>query len=163
MNAEQELVAALQSIPWFQEIESEHFEQLVNIARLRTVDAGEELFREGDQEDFLYIVLEGRIALEMYVPGKGRVRFYTAEPLDIVGWSSVTPVIRQRTAGARAVLPSLLIAFDSLQLRILCERDPRLGYIVMRRLANVVASRLLVTRLQLIDMFANPCLEVGHD
>jgi len=26
----------------------------------------------------------------------------------------------------------------------------------MRRLANVVASRLMVTRLQLIDMFAGP-------
>jgi hypothetical protein len=26
----------------------------------------------------------------------------------------------------------------------------------MRRLANVVAGRLLVTRLQLLDMFANP-------
>jgi hypothetical protein len=26
----------------------------------------------------------------------------------------------------------------------------------MRRLANIVASRLLVTRLQLLDMFSNP-------
>jgi CRP-like cAMP-binding protein len=158
----EELVSALQVIPWFQEIHPEHFEQLSGIARLRMAEAGEELFREGDQEDYLYVVLEGRIALETFLPGRGRIRIYTAEPMDVVGWSSVTPVIRQRTASARAVLPSRLVAFDSLALRQLCEKDHDLGYIVMRRLANVVASRLLVTRLQLLDMFANPSQEAAN-
>jgi len=32
----------------------------------------------------------------------------------------------------------------------------------MRRLANVVASRLLVTRLQLLDMFAHPGQEASN-
>ena len=41
-------------------------------------------------------------------------------------------------------------------LREKCESDHELGWEIMRRLANVVAARLLVTRLQLLDMFANP-------
>lgn len=163
MNCDpKELNAALQTIPWFQEIESKHFESLCGIACLRIVDPGEELFREGDKEDYLYIVLEGRIAIEIFVPGRGRIRVFTAEPMDVVGWSSVTPVVRQRTASARAVLPGRLVALDAQALRKLCEEDHDLGYIVMRRLANVVASRLMVTRLQMLDMFANPIQEASN-
>ncbi len=163
MDGRKELVAALQAIPWFQELSEPHFQQLVDIAHLRPVEAGEVLFREGDPEDYLYVVLEGRVALDMYVPGRGRVVILTAEPMDVVGWSSVTPVVRQRTAGARVVLPGRLAAFDAAQLRHLCEEDHDLGYVVMRRMANVIAGRLMVTRLQLLDMFAHPRTEGLHD
>ena len=151
-----ELLNSLQTIPWFQEISPEHFEKIAGISSLVEVDAKQELFREGDPEDYLYIVLQGRVAIEMFVPGRGRVRIYTAEAMDVVGWSSVTPVVRRRTAGAQAVLPSCLVRLDAAALRKLGEEDHHLGYIVMRRMANVVASRLLTTRLQLLDMFAHP-------
>ena len=159
MEDKQELVSVLQAIPWFQELEPDHFNKLVTISSLCTWEENQELFKEGEDEDYLYVIVEGRIAIEMLVPSKGKVRVYTAEPLDIVGWSSVTPVVRQRTASARAVLPSRLVCMDARKLRNLCEEDHDLGYVVMRRMANVVASRLLVTRLQLIDMFADPCPE----
>ncbi len=159
----EQLRAALQTIPWFQEIDKKYFDNLCGIARIQEVEAGQELFREGDKEDSLYIVLKGRVAMELFIPGRGRMRIYTAEPMDVIGWSSVTPVIRQRTASARAVLPSSLIALDAKQLRQMCEEDHDLGYLVMRRMANVVASRLLTTRLQLLNIFANPVQEVKHE
>ena len=156
-----ELINAMQTIPWLQEISSEHFEKMVEIASLVEVDPKQELFREGDPEDFLYIVLQGRVAIEMNIPSHDRIRIYTAEPMDVVGWSSLTPVVRRMTAGAIAVLPSCLIRLDALELRQLCEGDYALGYVVMHRMANVVASRLLTTRLQLLDMFANPVGQEG--
>jgi CRP/FNR family transcriptional regulator, cyclic AMP receptor protein len=156
MSDRQELIDALQSIPWFQELSTEHFNKLLGVANLRKFEAGQEIFHEGDREDNLYIVLEGRVAIEMSVPGRGRMRILTCEPMDVVGWSSVTPVVRQRTAGARAVLPTRLVLLNADGLRKVCDEDHDLGYVVMRRLANVVASRLLTTRLQLLDMFANP-------
>lgn len=146
----------LASIPWFTELGAQHFEQMLTIAKVCDIEAGEELFREGDKEDFLFIVVNGRVALEIFIPHRGHIRILTAEPMDVVGWSSVTPVVRTRTAGARAVLPSRLICLDSARLRQLCEEDHDLGYIFYRRIANIVASRLLVTRLQLLDMFAAP-------
>jgi len=159
MNSQEELIKVLQTIPWYQELESNHFDKLVGISSLVEVDAGQELFREGDPEDYLYVVVQGRVAIEMMVPGRGRMRIYTAEPMDVVGWSSVTPVVRRRTAGAQAVLPSCLVRQDAAALRKMGEEDPELGYIIMRRMANVVASRLLTTRLQLLDIFADPAGE----
>lgn len=156
MNQSQELISALQSIPWFQELAPALFDKIAAISTLVSYEAGQELFREGDREGNLYIVLEGRVAIDMYVPGQGRIRIYTAEILDVVGWSSITPIVRQRTASARAVLPSLLVKIDSTRLNQLCQEDHDLGYVVMKRMVNVIASRLLTTRLQMLDMFAHP-------
>jgi CRP/FNR family cyclic AMP-dependent transcriptional regulator len=152
----QEIHAALQKVPWFNSLTPEHFNKTAELTHLRNAKAGEIFFREGDKQDFVYIVLEGRVSLDIFVPHHGKVRFYTAEPYDVFGWSSVTPGVRQRTAGAMAVLDSTVACIDAERLRQFAENDHDFGYLLMRRLANVVASRLMITRLQLIDMFAGP-------
>ena len=146
----------MENIPWFMELKPEHFEKMAEIASVHNFPEGSELFREGDREDRLYVVIEGRVGIEIFVPQRGRVSILTAEPLDTFGWSSVTPTIRTRTASARAVLPTRVIGFDSEALRNLCDEDFELGYFIMRRIANIIAGRLLITRLQLLDMFASP-------
>jgi CRP/FNR family cyclic AMP-dependent transcriptional regulator len=156
MVPEEEIQSALQKIPWFSTLTPEHFRRTAALCHLRHAKAGEVFFREGDKQDFVYIVLEGRVALDMFVPHHGKVRFCTAEPHDVFGWSSVTPGMHQRTAGAVAVLDSTVACIDAEGLRQFAEEDHDFGYLLMRRLSNVVASRLMVTRLQLIDMFAGP-------
>ena len=133
MNSEKELIEVLQAIPWFQELSEEHFSIMKSIAEVVLLEKDEMLFRQGDTQDYLYILIEGRVAVELYSPLRGSLRVFTAEPLDVVGWSSATPVVRQRTASARAVLDSRLVA-----------------------LANVVAGRLMICRLQLVDLFGHP-------
>ena len=151
-----DVIRELEKIPWFQVIKPEHLQKIAGISHLQEIKSGEVLFREGDQDDYLYVVIKGRVALDIFVPHRGKVRINTAETWDVFGWSGVTPNIHQRTAGATAVMDGLVVGIDSEKLREACDEDHDLGYVVMRRLMNVVASRLLVTRLQLIDMFASP-------
>ena len=159
MTSEQELISALQSIPWFQEINPEYFDKLAGISSIIEVDAGKALYQQGDKQDYLYIILKGMVAIEIAIPGRGRARIYTAQPIEMLGWSSVTPVVRQRTASAVTVLPSVLVKMKASKLQKLCDQNHSFGYIVMRRIANVAASKLLVTRLQLIDMFSHTSKE----
>ncbi len=156
MEKDKTLIEVLQAIPWFQTLSEEHFSKLVGISQIKMLAKDEVLFKEGDKEQYLYIVIEGRVGIEIYSPIRGYLRVYTAEPMDVVGWSSATPVIRQRTATARAILDSRLVAIESSQLNQLCEEDHEFGYVIMRRLANVVAARLMICRLQLLDIFAHP-------
>jgi CRP/FNR family cyclic AMP-dependent transcriptional regulator len=156
METTEEILFALHKVPWFNTLTPEHLNKMAELAHLRQAKAGEIFFREGDKQDFVYVVLDGRVSLEISVPHHGKMRFCTAEPHDVFGWSGVTPGMRQRTAGAVAVLDSTVICFDAEKLRQLADNDHDFGYLLMRRLANVVASRLMVTRLQLIDMFAGP-------
>ncbi len=79
-DALQETIKELQKIPWFQELEKKHLEKVASITTLRHVRPDEALFHEGDKEDNLYIVIAGRIALEIFVPHRGKIRIYTVEP-----------------------------------------------------------------------------------
>lgn len=162
MVPEEDIHSALQKIPWFGILTPEHFRKVAELSHIRHVKAGEIFFHEGDKQDYIYIVLEGRVSLDIFVPHHGKVRLYTAEPYDVFGWSSVTPSVRQRTARAVAVLDSIVACTDAEGLRQFAEDDHDFGYLLMRRLANVVASRLMITRLQLIDMFAEP-VETKND
>ena len=147
-----DLIQEIQNIPWFVDLKPAQVERLATIAGIREVPQGELLFREGDREDFMYVILEGQVNLQSYVPSHGFLYIYTADPLDILGWSSMTPIVRQRTASGCAVTPVRLLTFDSIPLRRMCDEDHDLGYLIMKRLANVVASQYLVNRLALYDM-----------
>ena len=150
------------SLPIFSDLTDEHVGIIAGVSTIINVREGQEIFHEGDARDFLYIVLEGRVALEMHIPNRGRLRILTVEPREVLGWSSVSDVASKRTVTARAVSAGNLLAIDAGKLHQACEKDPVLGYAVMHHVANVIAGRLLATRLQLLDMFAQPSSEAPH-
>jgi CRP/FNR family cyclic AMP-dependent transcriptional regulator len=150
-----DLVQILTTIPYFLDLSSQSLARLAGVAELRSLSCGDVLFKEGDRITELFILLEGRISLSAHVPGHGEVCVFNAEPLDIFGWSSLTPVVRQRTATAVAARESMVLVFRAEDMRSLCDQDHEIGYILMRRIANIVASRLLATRLQLYDMIVH--------
>jgi CRP-like cAMP-binding protein len=149
-----DITKAIKSIPWFFELKPESVHRLTSITDIRMFDAGEVIFTEGEQHPFLYVVLEGKVRLESFVPGRGTLPIFTAESLDVIGWSSMTPVVRQKTSTARALEPVTMLAFSAEALMELCETDCDLGFVIMRRLANVVASRFLTHRLQLLELIS---------
>lgn len=148
------LTTTLRHLPWFTMLSTDQLNQLASISAYYQLQPGELLFHEGDRDDALYILLEGQLAFEMEVPAHGQATYYVAEILDIVGWSSMTPIVRQRIAQARATQASLLIGFNSKLLQQLCDEDNEIGYVIYRRLANVVANRMLTMRLCLMDILA---------
>lgn len=150
----QELNNLLKQNPWFQALDPAHYLKMVGIASVTSWSEGQIVFGEGDHVDLLYLIVEGRVALEMYIPDRGRRTILTVGPDEVFGWSAVTPTLRTRMASARAVTKTRAIAFDSQALREACEEDHDLGYFVYRRLTNIIAGRLSATRLQLIDMYA---------
>jgi CRP/FNR family transcriptional regulator, cyclic AMP receptor protein len=162
MASEKISPATLREIPVLSELSPQHLQVLADLASYRDVEDGQELFHEGDAQDFLYIVLTGRMAVEIHIPNRGRLRILTVEPMEILGWSSLTRTIPRRTASARAVAASRLLAIPSAKLYAACQQDSALGFQVMNQVANVVANRLLMTRLQMLDLFANPSSEAHH-
>ncbi|MHB8134204.1 MAG: Crp/Fnr family transcriptional regulator [Anaerolineaceae bacterium] len=149
-----ELKPTLKNIPWLMDLSVEQINLLEKIAGVRYLDCGEVLFHEGDNDNVLYIVSEGRLAVEILVPRHGQVCIYYAEPLDLVGWDRMTPVARQRITSITATQKSFLICMDAAVVSELCESDPKIGMVIMRRLSNVIASRLLSMRIKLLELLA---------
>ena len=149
-----ELKPTLNSIPWLMDLTSSQIQSLENISGYRFIKSGEVLFREGDNDNILYIVSEGRLAIDILVPGHGQVCIYYAEPLDLVGWDRMTPVARQRITSVTADQDSYLIYLNATALSELCDMDPVIGMTIMRRLSNVITSRLLSMRIKLLELLA---------
>jgi CRP/FNR family transcriptional regulator, cyclic AMP receptor protein len=151
-----DLTSTLKTIPWFLDLDPESRMRLSDIAEIRSFEEHEILFSEGEQHPYLYVILEGKVSLESYVPGYGSLPILIVEPLDIIGWSSLTPVVRQKTSTARVLGHTTLLAFHADKLIAACEADSELGFVIMRRLANVVASRMLNHRLHLLGIISCP-------
>jgi CRP/FNR family transcriptional regulator, cyclic AMP receptor protein len=152
--ADESLANKLRANPWYAALAPEHFDQLAELAQAVAWQPGQVIFREGDPDNKLYLVLEGQVALDMLVPPRGRVTILSIGPNELFGWSAVVPGITRKTASARAVRATRAVAYDTDALRAACEADPVLGFHVYRRLTNVIAGRLSATRLQLLDMYA---------
>lgn len=154
------LLDALKTIPWFLDFNAKQLDRIASISSIMEVEAGETIFCEGDRVDNLYIILDGQVSVDITVPTQGTKRIYVAEPLDILGWSKMTPVVRQRVASTQAITDTHLLVVNGDDLATLCEEDHHVGYLVVRRLANVVATNLLHTKLQLLDLILQ--LSVEH-
>jgi CRP-like cAMP-binding protein len=154
MMVEKTLTELLGENPWFAALGEPQFETLLTIASKAVWPAGTEIFREGEHNEHIYLICHGQVALDISVPMRGRATILTLSEGEVFGWSAVLPVVKIRTASARAVHDTLAVAFDGPALLAACEQDHELGYHVFRRLTNVVAARLTATRIQLLDMYA---------
>lgn len=125
--------------------------KLAAIARLEQLPAGARIFAEGDRADAVYLVVDGRIALDMRVAGGEQVTVLTVGPGELVGWSAL--IGDTRVASARAVSPVRLVHLPKAELNALCDADHDIGYAVMRLALIEVSRRLEDTRLQLLDVY----------
>lgn len=131
----------------------QQLESLCRAARLVNLPSRTVLFQEGELEDEVFVISSGHVQLSMKVPGRGSVVLMTAGPGDLVGWSGLISDGRM-TATAMCTEATIAISLSGKRIRELCDEDPRLGYVLMTRLARVLSQRILSTRLQLLDLFA---------
>jgi CRP-like cAMP-binding protein len=116
--------------------------------------AGDTIFRQGDPADAFYVVRQGSVALEQFVPGRGPVVIETIEAGEVLGWSWLFKPYRWHF-DARALGVVRATGFDGACLRGKCEADPALGYELMGRFAQVLIERLQWTRLRLLDVYGD--------
>lgn len=138
--------------PFFQGFTQEDIKFVTGCARNVRFNAGQTLFQAGGEADCFYLIRSGRVALEVYVPGRGAVVIQTVEEGDIVGWSWLFPPHVWKF-DAKSLELTRALALDGKCLRAKCEADPRLGYELMKRVSRVMTERLEATRLQLIDVY----------
>jgi CRP-like cAMP-binding protein len=108
--------------------------------------------REGEQSEFLGVVLDGRLGLRLRVPERAPVTILTVEPGDVVGWSAVVPPHRS-TSTVVALTDAELAYFEARALREALADDDSLAAEFYPGLLGAVSRRLEGTRLQLLDLF----------
>lgn len=156
MDKTLDILDVLKNIPLFLDFTPEQLVQIAHISDIVEIDPGDIPIHEGAKLDFVYILLEGEIKVELFVPTRGQVETSRLGPFDILGWSAMTPIVRQRTGTTTAMTHCWLLRTDGKFLYQLCEEDHDIGFIIYRRLANVAARSFLTTRIQLMNLLSKP-------
>jgi CRP-like cAMP-binding protein len=131
-----------------------HVELLLGCASNVRFDAGQLIFRHGEEANQFYLIRQGRVALEIYAPQRGSIIIDALSDGEVLGWSWLIPPYHWQF-DARAVELTRAIALDGKCLRKKCEEDHDLGYELLKRFAHLVGERLEATRLRLLDVYGN--------
>lgn len=129
----------------------EHLERLAAMASEARFGPGEFLFYEGDHSSLIYLLIAGKVALEVTAPGRP-LRVSTLYAGELLGWSSVTND-NGKQFQARTLEEVHALAFDGARLRHACEQDFAFGFAFMRAMSTVMSARLHAIRAQLLDAY----------
>jgi CRP-like cAMP-binding protein len=136
--------------PFFRGLRPGHLSTLAIYAMETDFDRGQMVLKQGDIANRFYLVLEGKVALETRNQDGAPVIIQTIGAGDVLGWSWLfSPYIWR--FDARALEPAKAIFFYGTRLREHCEEDPRFGYELMERVAQVAIDRLQALRQRLLE------------
>lgn len=122
---------------------SEESDAILQRCEVTTVKKGEKVIEAGERAHSLFLVRFGRIELRFKVLCHHAL---IEVPLDITGsgevfgWSILIPP-HDYTLTGYATEPSELLRIRQTDLQDCCEANPRLGYIVMKNIAQIVVER----------------------
>ena len=138
--------------PFFKDLGVRHLELIVGCASNVRFNAGEFIFRQGEEADQFYLIREGLVALEIFVAGRGPVTVQTMGEGEVLGWSWLVPPYRWMF-DAHATELTRAIALDGKCLRNKSEQDHDLGYQLLKRFSTVVQGNLDAARLQILNIY----------
>src|SRR4249920_1507088 len=121
-------------------------ERLGAIATVVDVPAGAVVVQEGTPCLALGVVVSGRIALRMSVPGDGDRTLVTVDEGDVFGWTALMPGSLATSTGV-ALVPTSYLSFPRDELVAALASDCALAAAVYPRVLVAVARRLQATRL----------------
>ena len=105
-----------------------------------TYEAGDVIFKEGDETRYFYILIKGHVKLR--VGKEGYTTFVINRAGECFGWSSL--INRSHySASAVCAAPTLLMRLEKTHVRRVIKSDPETGLIFMERLASMIGDRLL--------------------
>lgn len=137
--------------PFVKGLGKEFLVELVPHTAVREYETGATIHREGDPAHEFFLIVQGKVGLEVVSHDRPHLTVLTLGPGEVFGWSWLAPPYRWRV-DARALKPTrvFVVAGDGL-LRAL-EAHPADGFQFLRRLVPVLAQRLDATWLQVLDV-----------
>lgn len=136
-------------MPIFNGLTEEHLEILSGAAVRTNFQAGQLIFRQGEQANRFYLIESGKVGLISEAQGETS-RFAALGANEVLGWSWLFPPHAWNFT-ARAIVPTRAIFFHGTQVREACEADHDLGYELMKRFSAVMVQRLQSSRAELIQ------------
>lgn len=145
----------LRRYPYFAGLPAENLKDIAMISRLRSFEAGEELFMEGASATRLIILVSGEIDIVYELGDGSKVIADTLVAGDPLAWSALLEP-HSLTATGIANKAGSLLEIQADELRRMCIENTDLGYVLMKEVAKTLRSRLSAMRVQVAASFPEP-------
>jgi CRP/FNR family transcriptional regulator len=152
-------IEALRGCELFGELNDAELGEMAALCREESYPAGATIFTEAEMAEDIYILQEGRVILQIQLHSmtqvSGDVTIEEVEPGHIFGWSALVKQ-RRLTASAQCLEDVRVVTMKGQALNELFEKNAHIGFVVMKRLADVISSRLRITRERLAERGQTP-------
>jgi CRP/FNR family transcriptional regulator, cyclic AMP receptor protein len=148
--------------PFFKGFKPDHIKLILGCASNVRFNPGEFLVREGEEISQFFVLRHGKVAVQLYVPGKGPRVIQTLEEGEVLGWSWLISPYQGRF-DVQAMELTRAIAFDGKCLRGKCDEDHDFGYELLKRFSAIMVKRLEATRVQLLDVYGKDVGKTNPD
>ena len=154
-------VTALRECDIFRGFPAGALEGVAGLCQEQTYKAGALIIAEGEQASTLYVLLGGMVSLRI-CPREGHELTVgiIGSRGDTFGWSALVEP-RRYTASAACLEDCQVLAIPGAQLLAYLEEHPETGFMVIRRLASIISSRLQETRSHLSSLMVPGHIERG--
>jgi len=140
----------------FQGLSNTFVGKVAAISSIASHPAGKLLFGEGEKAEEICLLVKGKIAVERQLPlawPNPVVSIHTVTAGQMLGWSAVVqPGIR--TASAKCLEDSEVVWIKGKDFLEVLDKNREDGYLVMKRIADTIASSLAGTNEMLMREMA---------
>ncbi|MCG7209651.1 MULTISPECIES: cyclic nucleotide-binding domain-containing protein [Streptomyces] len=127
-------------------------ERLMELAHEVSFAEDSRIFEAGGTADRFWVIRSGAVNLDQEVTPRKRVTVASLGAGDLLGWSWLFPPYTW-DFGAVAFSRVRAYEYDAAAVLALCVEDPLLGLSLVRTVAEILASRLEITRGKLLDAY----------
>jgi len=142
----------LNKFSFFRDMDPKHLKFLSQHMTQDAFKPNEYILKESEQATKFYLILKGKVSIEMLSPEGKPFSIQTLTTGDIVGWSWMFPPYQYQFS-ARALEATDMLVIDGEILKKKSKNDNEFGYEFLKRLVNIFVQRLQATRQHLIALY----------
>lgn len=153
--AEKSIEQSIAEHPFFAGLPKKSVSFLASCAKKRRLVEDDVLFSHGGKADRFFLVLDGRVTVEVAAIQGPSLDLRELGPGDLLGWSWLIPPYQWHFQ-ARAEEPSEVLEFDGAAVLRRCEEDPAFGYDLFKRFSGLMSERLAAAREKMMSEWSPP-------
>jgi CRP/FNR family transcriptional regulator, cyclic AMP receptor protein len=152
MNAVESIIC---THPFWKDVNPHYLHILKECATYVKFGLHQPIFQAESAAEHFYLIHQGYVALETFMPGKGVITIQTLGPGEALGWSWLFRPYRWHLS-ARSADITEAVCFGARGLRDYAEENHDFGYDLAMRVGQIMLQRLQATRLLLAEAYGGP-------
>ena len=143
MHEKSAILQALQETELFTGIADETLNAIADITVRRNYEEGDSVYQLGDDAGEVFLVASGRVRFSLGAGNRPGTAASIMTAGQAFGWAALLEDQPRRVATASCLENSSVLAVDGVALQTIFAQHTEAGYLVMRRLAGMIARNFM--------------------